>query len=388
MTEQDTRLTLTTAGSMAEIDPTAWDTLAGPGNPFLAHAFLDALEQSGSVSERTGWLPRHLILSTATSRLVGAVPLYLKAHSWGEYVFDHSWARAYEQAGGAYYPKLQAAVPFTPVPGPRLLAGDGPDAPAIRRALADGLVAVAETLEVSGVHATFVADHDMPPLAMAGFMERHDVQFHWHNRGYGSFDDFLAGLAARKRKTIRKERQKVAESGLRFRALSGADITAEAWDAFHRFYHATVDRKWGEAYLTRDFFDRLGQMMAERVVLIMAYDGDRPVAGALNLIGDDALYGRNWGAVVDLPFLHFETCYYQAIDVAIERGLARVEAGAQGGHKLLRGYEPVTTRSAHWIADPRLARAVKGFLDQERAAVDAEAEALTDHLPFRRDGPA
>ncbi|MEN3162783.1 GNAT family N-acetyltransferase [Tistrella mobilis] len=385
MTDQDQRLTLTTAESMADIAPEAWNALAGPDNPFLSHAFLHALETSGSVSERTGWLPRHLLLSTADGRLIGAVPLYLKAHSWGEYVFDQAWARAYEQAGGAYYPKLQAAVPFTPVPGPRLLAGNGPDAPAIRRTLAEGLSAVAGSLDVSGVHVTFLAPEDVAPLAMAGFMARHDVQFHWHNRGYGSFDDFLAALSARKRKMIRKEREKVRDSGLVFRALSGEDLTPAAWDAFHRFYRATVDRKWGEAYLTRSFFNHLGESMADRVVLIMAYDGDRPVAGALNLIGKDTLYGRNWGAVVDLPFLHFETCYYQAMEVAIDRGLARVEAGAQGGHKLLRGYEPVTTRSAHWLADPRLAHAVKDFLDRERAAVDAEAEALGEHLPFRRD---
>ncbi len=372
--------------AITDIAAADWDTCAGSANPFVSHAFLAAMEDSGSVSPRTGWIPRHLIAESSDGRIVGTVPLYLKGHSWGEYVFDQGWADAFQRAGGAYYPKLQGAVPFTPVPGPRLLVA--PDAPpGTRHKLAEALVETVKRLGLSSVHLTFVADADMEALLAAGFLERHGYQFHWHNRGYGSFDDFLTELASRKRKAIRKERESIAASGLTIRTLAGAAIEARHWDAFYDFYLATVDKRWGSAYLTRPFFDRIAETLTDRVVLMVAEDGRGvPVAGALNLRGADTLYGRNWGAVIDVPFLHFELCYYRALDYAIAEGLATVEAGAQGEHKLQRGYLPSQTRSAHWIANPSFRRAVENFLDQERPAVAEQMVALLPLSPFRRDG--
>jgi hypothetical protein len=365
-----------------QIEAAAWDACAGADQPFLSHAFLAALETSGSVSAETGWLPLHLTVQDGP-QLIGCAPMYLKSHSYGEYVFDWGWASAFERAGGRYYPKLQVAVPFTPVPGPRLLAR--PDRPDARAALIQGLLAAVEEVEsASSLHLTFCRAEEWQALDAAGLMQRIGLQYHWHNRGYGSFDDFLAGLKSSRRKVIRKERQKVAQQGLELVALTGPELTPDLWDHFYPFYLATVDKRWGNAYLTKRFFRRLGELMPERVVLIMARERGRWVAGALNLLGGDALYGRIWGSKRAYEFLHFEACYYQAIEFAITRGLARVEAGAQGQHKLQRGYEPVVTYSAHWIRHPGLRQAVAQFLEQERRQVAAEAEALRDLLPYRQ----
>jgi len=372
---------------IGEADPAQWDACAGPDNPFLRHAFLAALEESGSAAAPTGWQPMHLTALDAEGRIAGAAPMYVKSHSYGEYVFDHSWAHAYERAGGKYYPKLQVAVPFTPVPGPRLLvrpdAGEGV-APALIQAMEE----VARRSGVSSVHVTFPREAEWDRLGEAGWLRRLGVQYHWHNRGYGSFDDFLGALSSRKRKSIRKERREVAESGVRIHALSGGDIKPVHWDAFYRFYMDTTDRKWGGGYLTRGFFHRLGATMADDVVLVMCEDGGEWVAGALNLKGTDALYGRNWGSDGRYRFLHFEACYYTALDYAIAHGLARVEAGAQGEHKIQRGYLPVPTYSAHWIRDAGFRRVLANHLEQERAGVRAEIEALGELSPYRKDGEA
>lgn len=375
-----------TVEAIADVSAAAWDACAGVANPFVSHAFLAAMEESGSVSMRTGWVPRHLVAESSDGQIVGLVPLYLKGHSWGEYVFDQGWGDAFQRAGGSYYPKLQGAVPFTPVPGPRLLVA--PDAPPeTRQKLAEALVELCTRLGLSSVHVTFAEDADMEALIAAGFLERHGYQFHWQNQGYGHFDDFLGELASRKRKAIRKERESVAASGLVIRTLVGPEIDGRHWDAFYDFYLATVDKRWGSAYLTRPFFYKLAESLAERVVLIVAEDGrGTPVAGALNLRGADTLYGRNWGAIVDVPFLHFELCYYRALDYAIAEGLPKVEAGAQGEHKLQRGYLPTRTRSAHWIANPSFRRAVANFLEQERPAIANQMVALLPLSPFRRAG--
>ncbi len=369
--------------AIADIPTAEWDACAGNDNPFLSYAFLDALEASGSAAAETGWLPQHLALEDENGRLIGAAPLYLKTHSYGEYVFDWGWASAYERAGGRYYPKLQCAVPFTPVTGPRLLLR--PDAPP--RA-ADMLVAAMIELgrrhKVSSLHVTFPTEPEWTRLGEAGFLQRVGQQFHWRNNGYRRFDDFLDALNSRKRKQIRRERRDALAGGVEIETLTGSAIKGVHWDAFYRFYRSTSDRKWGEAYLTRAFFELLGERMAERVALVMARKGGRYVAGALNLIGRDTLYGRNWGCLGDFPFLHFEACYYRAIDFAIERGLARVEAGAQGQHKIQRGYLPVATYSAHWIRDPGFARAVEDFLARERRALAREMEMLEESLsPFK-----
>lgn len=366
-------------------DPQQWDACAGPDNPFLSHAFLLALEESGSATRRTGWQPSHLAALDATGRIVGAVPMYLKSHSYGEYVFDHSWAHAYERAGGSYYLKLQVAVPFTPVPGPRLLVA--PEAgEAIHAALIQAMEEVARRYDVSSVHVTFPTEGEWTRLGGAGWLQRTGVQYHWENRGYASFDDFLGTLRSGKRKSIRKERREVAESGVRLHTLTGDELKPEHWDAFHRFYMETADRKWGGGYLNRAFFRLLGETMADRVALVMCEDKGEWVAGALNLIGGDALYGRNWGSDGSYRFLHFEACYYRALDFAIERGLKRVEAGAQGEHKIQRGYLPVTTYSAHWVKDPGFRRVLAAHLERERAAVEAETEALMELSPYRREG--
>ena len=374
------------ASRIEAISAADWDRCAGGDNPFLSHAFLKALEDSRSVGGRSGWQPRHAVLEDRSGRLLAAVPLYRKSHSYGEYVFDHGWAAAYERAGGRYYPKLQAAVPFTPVPGPRLLVAPCAEREAIRQALVGGLVEIAEAEPVSSLHITFPDEGDAGALEAGGLMLRTGLQYHWSNRDYGTFDDFLADLSSRKRKAIRKERREVMESGVTLRVLTGRAIEPRHWDAFFDFYIGTSDRKWGSPYLTRAFFDALGEQLADKVALVVAEAGGRLVAGALNLIGRDTLYGRNWGCAGDFKFLHFEACYYQAIEFAIQRGLARVEAGAQGEHKIQRGYLPVTTYSAHWIRDPAFAAAVGDFLRRERAAVEQERRALCTMSPFRQGG--
>jgi predicted N-acyltransferase len=368
---------------LADIPAAQWDACAGAANPFLAHAFLEALEASGSATSETGWLPQHLALEDDDGKLMGAVPLYLKSHSYGEYVFDWGWASAYERAGGRYYPKLQCAVPFTPVTGPRLLLRPdaGSDAAAT---LIAAMLEMARRHKVSSLHITFPTEGEARHLAAAGFLQRMGQQFHWLNDGYKTFDDFLGALNSRKRKQIRRERRDALQGGMEIETLTGRAIRREHWDAFYRFYRATADRKWGDAYLTRGFFDLLGGRMAERVVLIMARKAGRYVAGALNLMGRDALYGRNWGCLGDFPFLHFEACYYRAIDFAIAHGLKRVEAGAQGQHKIQRGYLPVPTYSAHWIRDPGFARAVEDFVRRERLALEYEMGQLENELsPFK-----
>lgn len=371
--------TISLGTGVAAVEAAAWDALAGGANPFVGHAFLSLLEESGSVGPGTGWQPAPLLVADGAGALVAAAPAYLKTHSQGEYVFDHGWADAWARAGGAYYPKLQIAVPFTPVPGPRLLAAGDEDA----RLLIRAAEAVVRQNELSSAHATFVAPEQMPLFEAAGWLVRRDVQFHFANPGYRSFDDFLATLTSAKRKQLRKERAR-AVAGLRIEQVTGDAIGPAHWDAMWAFYQDTGARKWGHPYLTRAAFDLIGARMADHVLLIVAYDGDTPVAGAMHLIGADTLYGRYWGCVADIPYLHFELCYYRAIDVAIERGLARVEAGAQGGHKLARGYGPVATWSAHFIADPGFRRAVADFLERERAAEMQEMEWLEGHMPFRR----
>jgi predicted N-acyltransferase len=369
---------------IADIPAASWDACAGPDNPFLSHAFLGALEASGSATARTGWLPQHLALEDEGGRLLGVAPLYLKGHSYGEYVFDHGWADAYQRAGGEYYPKLQCAVPFTPVTGPRLLVR--PDAGgAVADALISGMAELARRHKVSSLHVTFPTEGEWERFAAAGFLQRTGQQFHWENAGYASFDDFLAALSSRKRKTIRKEREAALAGGIEIHTLTGRAIEKRHWDAFFRFYISTSDRKWGSPYLTREFFDLIGASMAESIVLVMAERNGRPIAGALNLRGGDTLYGRNWGCAGDFPFLHFEACYYRAIDFAIAHRLKRVEAGAQGQHKIQRGYLPSPTYSAHWIRDPGFRRAVADFLARERRAVAHEMDALAELSPFRRE---
>lgn len=383
MTESDLQLRL--AHAMADVAPADWDACAGVDNPFTTHAFLRALEESGSACAMTGWMPMHLLAQDSAGQLLAAAPCYLKSHSQGEYVFDQGWAIAFERAGGAYYPKLQVCVPFTPVTGPRLLARPGSLAETARQTLVKGLVALRRQNGASSTHVTFATARDCELLAANDFLRRRDQQYHWFNRGYASFDDFLAALSSRKRKVIRRERRAALVEGLSISCLSGDDITEEAWDAFFSFYQDTGARKWGRPYLTRDFYRRIADTMADRVLLVMARRNGRYVAGAINFIGADALYGRHWGCIEDYPFLHFEICYYQAIEYAIGHGLARVEAGAQGEHKLARGYEPVTTYSAHDISHPSLRAAVADFLDDEGRYIDAARDVLIEHLPFRRD---
>lgn len=375
--------------SLAAIDAAQWDDCANPDpatfNPFVSHAFLKALEDSHSVGRGSGWLPRHLILEDEAGNISAAAPAYLKSHSQGEYVFDHGWADAYEQAGGRYYPKLQIAVPFTPVPGPRLLVKPGPRANADEQLLAAAAIEVARQGGLSSVHLTFLSADTADRLRALGFLTRIGQQFHWQNRGYASFDDFLATLASRKRKAIRKEREAAIAPDIEIEHVCGSAITEAHWDAMFAFYTDTGNRKWGHPYLNRDFFSELGKAMPERCLLVMAKRAGNYIAGALNLIGGDCLYGRYWGAIEHHPSLHFEVCYYQAIDFAIRRGLARVEAGAQGEHKLARGYLPVETYSAHWIAEPSLRRAVDRFLKQERQLIAQYGADLTETGPYRKD---
>ena len=378
--------------SFTAIAPASWNRLAGaskrddgtPYNPFVSHAYLSALEESGSATAETGWLGQHLLLEDADGFLRGALACYLKSHSQGEYVFDHGWADAFERAGGRYYPKLQCSVPFTPVTGPRLLAAEGSDPQPIQEALAAGLKELTRRHRLSSAHVTFVPAEEMPTLARAGFLHRTDQQFHFTNQGYGSYDDFLATLASRKRKALKKERRAALDNGITIDWLTGNDLTESIWDQFFAFYMDTGGRKWGRPYLTRAFYSLIGERMAGDILLVMARRGGRYIAGAINFIGGDALYGRHWGCIEDHPFLHFEVCYHQAIDFAIATGLQRVEAGAQGEHKLARGYMPVTTHSAHFITHPGLARAVADYLERERRDVEESGEFLAEHGPFRK----
>ncbi len=364
---------------VAEIDAAAWDACAGVDDPFLSHAFLSALEESGSATAETGWRPLPIAIDGPDGAPAALLPAYLKSHSMGEYVFDQGWADAWQQAGGDYYPKLQIAVPFTPVPGRRLLAKEPHLAPALIAA-AERLV---EANGLSSAHATFVAPEQLPLFEAAGWLIRADSQFHWLNENFESFDAFLTTLSSRHRKAIRKERAQAVQ-GLEIIHLTGSAIGEQHWDAFWHFYQDTGARKWGHPYLTRAFFSLLGERMADRLLLILALRDGRPIAGALNVIGAEALYGRYWGALEEVPFLHFELCYYQAIDAAIARGLQRAEAGAQGRHKLARGYRPVPTFSAHFLPNPGFRRAVADFLERERAAVVHEIEALGEMTPFKR----
>ena len=378
--------------AIADIGREAWDGCNAAAeyadNPFTSFDFLQALEESGSVAARTGWAPRHLNVQDAAGETLGVMPLYLKSHSQGEYVFDHAWADAYMRAGGRYYPKLQCAVPFTPATGPRLIARAGPHREAVQDMLLAGARAVCEQTGASSLHVTFPLDTEWRRMGEEGLLLRQDQQYHWVNEGYATFEDFLAALSSGRRKTIRRERRD-ASAGLEIVALSGGDLREEHWDAFYAFYMDTGARKWGRPYLNRRFFSLLGERMAERVLLVMARRPEpkragRWIAGALNLIGGEALYGRNWGAVEDVPFLHFELCYYQAIEQAIARGLKRVEAGAQGQHKIARGYLPSPVYSAHWIADPALRTPVARYLAQERAQVEGEMAFLAaEYSPFR-----
>ncbi len=378
---------LTLHKRIADIPATEWDACAGGENPFVSHVFLAVLEESGSATARTGWLPQHAVLRDPAGQVVACAPCYAKSHSQGEYVFDWSWADAFERAGGRYYPKLQVCVPFSPVPGPRLLVRPGSGVPPA--ALAQGLAQACAQFGLSSVHVTFCQEAEWNALGEAGWLQRLGTQFHWHNRGYGSFEDFLGALSSRKRKAIRRERREAAAAGFTLKTLRGKEITPRHWTAFHRFYRSTTDKKWGRsAYLTPRFWPLLGEALGDRVVLMLAERDGEPVAGALNLLGSEALYGRNWGSLVDAPFLHFELCYYRAIDFAIEHGLPRVEAGAQGEHKIQRGYLPCPTWSAHWIAHAGLRRAVGDFLERERPAMLAEMEALATLSPFRREGEA
>ena len=386
MPDGNATLTMSLHPAIKEIAAEEWDACAGPGNPFVSHAFLSAMEDSGSAGSRTGWLPQHAALRGSDGTLVAVVPMYAKSHSYGEYVFDHGWAQAFERAGGDYYPKLQAAVPFSPVPGPRLLRRPGSGVPV--STIANALEQACASLKLSSVHVTFCSEQEWNGLGEAGWLRRMGMQFHWENEGYKDFDDFLGALSSRKRKVLRRERRDANAAGLTFHALSGADIKEAHWDAFYRFYRSTVDRKWGSAYLTRSFFSLLGERLGDSVVLMYAEKDGVPVAGALNLAGDEALYGRNWGCRGDWPFLHFELCYYRAIDWAIAHGLRRVEAGAQGRHKIQRGYLPKPTYSAHWIEHGGLRRAVDNFLVEERAGIQADMCALMEESPFRKGDEA
>jgi predicted N-acyltransferase len=398
-------ITLEAVSSVSQIAAEEWDACANPivattacpagsdrdfkspYNPFVSHAFFSAVEASGSATARTGWGPRHL-LARRDGAIGGIVPCYLKSHSQGEYVFDRGWADAYERAGGRYYPKLQASVPFTPATGPRLLIRHDVDQEEIRSALARGLIGLCQATEASSVHVTFAREAEWKFLASHGFLQRTDQQFHWHNQDYRNFDDFLATLNSRHRKAIKRERREAVANGITIHALNGSDITEEAWDAFFDFYMETGSRKWGRPYLTRSFFSLIGETMAKDVLLIMARRNDRWIAGAINFIGSDTLFGRNWGAIEHHPFLHFEVCYYQAIDYAIARGLKTVEAGAQGEHKLARGYLPQITYSAHFIADPSLRHAIKDYLKRERSYVAEMGRELSEAGPFRKTDEA
>lgn len=376
-------LTVGVFGDLANVSREDWDAIANPPgapyDPFVSWDFLQALEKSGCASADHGWQPAHLIARDARGELVGAMPLYAKDHSYGEYVFDHAWADALHRAGGRYYPKLQCAVPFTPVPGRRIFARE----PGVERALAQAAIGLAQRAGASSVHTTFADAELCERLKPLGYLTRTGIQYHWFNRGYATFTDFLADLSSQKRKTIRRERERACD-GVTVRRLRGDDIKARDWDFFFRCYMDTGSRKWGSPYLNREFFTLLDKRMSDQCVLFIAEEDGRPLASALNLIGGEALYGRYWGRVADIPFLHFELCYYQAIELAIELGLPRVEAGAQGDHKLARGYVATQTYSAHWIAHPGLRDAVAQYLRSETPSVVEEVEALADATPFKK----
>lgn len=398
-------ITLEAVSSVTQIAAADWNACANPAqsgdmtstfessdstddskksfNPFISHAFFHALEESNSACPRTGWAPRHLI-ARIDRQIVGIVPSYLKNHSQGEYVFDHGWADAFERAGGSYYPKLQCAVPFTPASGPRLLVRAGEHADIAHNALARGLIGLCDATQASSVHVTFAQESEWTFLAERGFLQRTDQQFHWRNEGYATFDDFLGTLASRHRKAIKRERRDALANGITIYALTGRELTDDVWDAFFLFYMETGSRKWGRPYLTREFYRMIDESMADDILLVMAKRDGRWIAGAINFIGSDSLFGRHWGAIEHHPFLHFEVCYYQAIDFAIRRGLKRVEAGAQGEHKIARGYLPQTTYSAHYIADPSLRRAVRDYLKHERNYVQDAVRELTAAGPFRK----
>jgi predicted N-acyltransferase len=388
----DAGLQIRVCQSFGSFTASEWATLGGasrserltPYNPFISHAFLSSLEDSGCATRQTGWLANHLRLETADGALLGAVPCYLKGHSKGEYVFDYGWADAFERAGGRYYPKLQVSVPFTPATGPRLLASQKADPAKLRAALAEGLKAVTDQLGVSSAHVTFAPEAEVAVFENAGFLHRTDQQFHFRNENYGSYEDFLGTLSSRKRKALKKERRTALVNDVSVQWLTGGDITEAVWDDFFAFYMDTGGRKWGRPYLNRLFFSLIGERMRDDILLVMARRNGKNIAGALNFVGSDTLYGRHWGCVEDHPFLHFEVCYHQAIDFAIAKGLRVVEAGAQGEHKLARGYMPVTTHSAHYIAHPGLRRAIADYLERERRKVARAGEYLAEHGPFRR----
>jgi predicted N-acyltransferase len=378
--------------SFRDIDAGRWNTLSGtsrgghtPYNPFVSHAYLSSLEESGSAIRQSGWLGRHLLLEDDDGKLLGAVAGYLKSHSQGEYVFDHGWAQAFERAGGRYYPKLQFTVPFTPATGPRLLVAEGADREAVQNALADGICTQTDALGVSSAHVTFVRDGEWQLMEKRGYLHRTDQQFHFFNEGYANHEAFLETLSSRKRKALRKERRTALENHIEIDWLTGSDLTEAIWDQFFAFYMDTGSRKWGRPYLTREFYSLIGERMADDILLVMARHNGRYVAGAINFIGSEALYGRHWGCIEDHPFLHFEVCYHQAIDFAIAKGLKTVEAGAQGEHKLARGYLPVTTHSAHYISHPGLRRAIDDYLQEERREVESIGEYLQEHSPFRKN---
>src|SRR4051794_1127512 len=385
MNDSGGTVTIRVHAAIAEIPAAAWDTCAGDVNPTVSHTFLNAMEESGSTTTRTGWTPQHLSLAGPDGQITGVVPLYAKTHSYGEYIFDYGWADAFERAGGRYYPKLLSAVPFTPVPGPRLLLH--PCAPAeAREHLLAGMVEFTKRRRISSLHVNFPDPGEAEALTEAGFLQRLGQQFHWTNEGYRDFDDFLAALNSRKRKAVKKERREaLADGAIAIEVLSGSDLTEKIWDAFYRLYLATSDRKWGSAYLNRRFFSLIGERMPDKVVLVMAKRGRDYIAGAFNILGRDTIYGRNWGAHREYRFVHFECCYYSAIEFAITHGLKRVEAGAQGPHKLQRGYLPVPTYSAHWIPDPAFRRAVASFVDRERDMVEEKIEHLAEYSPFRHE---
>lgn len=380
-------VSITAHNTLTEFTAEEWDRLNSTAHPFLSYAFLYALETSGSVGGQSGWDILFLAAREEGSGvLAGALPVYVKHHSYGEYVFDHSWAHAFERAGGRYYPKLLCGVPFTPVPGPRLMYDRR--YPEIATSLLAALETIAHQNQISSAHMNFITEEDCDVLQNKGWMIRTGVQFHWQNKGYGSFDDFLASLSSRKRKTLRKERQSLNQQDITFHQLTGSDITPDHWNSFYHFYLATVEKKWGGAYLTESFFSQIGRDMADQILLVMAEKDGQFIAGALNFIGQDTLYGRNWGCIEEVPNLHFETCYYQAIDFAIKRGLTKVEAGAQGLHKVQRGYLPVYTYSAHWIANDQFAEAIGRFLRQEQQAVEQDARSIEEISPYRQDNSA
>jgi predicted N-acyltransferase len=378
MADQESQVIAKIASGVSGLNAGAWDRL-GRDHPFVSHAFLSALEDSGSIGPGTGWTPAPILIEDEAAHLVAAAPAYLKTHSQGEYVFDHGWADAWERAGGEYYPKLQIAVPFTPVPGPRLLG-------ARSQQLLAAIEAVTVQNGMSSAHLTFIDEADVGECERRGWLIRHGIQYHWLNRGYASFDDFLAHLTSRKRKAIRKERAS-ARDGISFRALRGAEIGCAEWDAMWVFYQDTGSRKWGHPYLTREFFDLVAERMGDQILLLLADRDGGPIAGALNFVGPDALYGRYWGTIDEVPFLHFELCYYQAIEWACQQGLSSVQAGAQGEHKIARGYEPVITRSAHFIPNPGFRSAVAEFLERERFAIGQEVDWLRRDLPYRSSSP-